>query len=167
MVDASTLGHPLLTSKPGFVYTALGQDQDHFIAHDSSVYEADGGAKKPIFRNVFSRANGHPFICVSKRGNRLEPREFRESSDEGGDGTDGYLIIGEDIWDSKDDFDLLPEAWMRQTLRGPVPHPKMKAFFPTRLNFNEFGECSEVKPLKWWGWFMKAPLLFDPTDLPS
>jgi retron-type reverse transcriptase len=34
---------------------------------------------------------------------------------------------------------------------------------PTKLYFNELGECSESKPLKWWGWFMKAPLLFDPT----
>jgi hypothetical protein len=46
---------------------------------------------------------------------------------------------------------------------GPVPDSKKKASFPIKLYFNELGECSESKPLKWWGWFMKAPLLFDPT----
>ena len=29
--------------------------------------------------------------------------------------------------------------------------------------FDEFGHCSETAPKKWWGWFMQAPLLFDPT----
>jgi len=131
----------------------------------SPVYfKADEEDKKPIFPNVFSRASGHAFICVSRMGSRLEPREFRESSDEESEAADGYLIVGDDIWDPFDDSELLPEAWVRQTKAGPVPDSKKKASFPTKLFFNEFGECSESKPLKWWGWFMKSPLLFDPTS---
>ena len=150
-------------SQTGSVYTTLDQDENRFITLEPGVYKADEEDKKPIFPNVFSRASGHAFICVSKMGNRLEPREFRESSDEESQAADGYLIVGEEIWDPLEDSELLPEAWVRQTKTGPVPDSKKKASFPIKLFFNELGECSESKPLKWWGWFMKAPLLFDPT----
>ncbi|MCZ2152280.1 MAG: DUF1998 domain-containing protein [Bryobacterales bacterium] len=150
-------------SQTGSVYTTLDQNGDRFITLEPGVFRVEDGAKKPIFPNVFSRASGHTFICVSKQGNRLEPREFRVSTEDDQDATDGYLIVGEDIWDPLEDIELLPEAWVRQTKTGPVPDSKKKAFFPTKLYFNELGECSETKPLKWWGWFMKAPLLFDPT----
>lgn len=151
-------------SQTGSVYTTLDQDENRFITLEPGVYKADEKDKKPIFPNVFSRASGHAFICVSRMGNRLEPREFRERSDEESEAADGYLIVGEDIWDPLEDSELLPEAWVRQTKTGPVPDSKKKASFPTKIFFNEFGECSESKPLKWWGWFMKAPLLFDPTS---
>ncbi len=150
-------------SQTSSVYTTLDQDEHRFITLEPGVYKVDDSEKKPIFPNVFSRASGHAFICVSKQGNRFEPREFRENSDEDSDATDGYLIIGDEIWDLLEDSELLPEAWIRNTKSGPVPDSKKKDFFPTKLYFNEFGECSETKPLKWWGWFMKAPLLFDPT----
>jgi hypothetical protein len=158
---------PLLTSKSqsDSVFTTLDQDQDR-SALDPDVASVDGADKKPIYSNLFSRASGQAFICVSKQGNRLEPRECRQRPDEEFDASDGYLIIGEEIWDSEDDCDLLPEAWMRQTSDGPVPNFNKEAFFPTKLYFNEFGECSDANSLKWWGWFMKAPLLFDPTGLP-
>jgi hypothetical protein len=74
-----------------------------------------------------------------------------------------YLIIGDDIWSLADDNELLPESSWRMTKQGPVPDSKKKAFFPTKVYFDEFGNCSETMPMKWWGWFMKAPLLFDPT----
>lgn len=150
-------------SQTGSVYTTLDQGEARFITLEPGVYKADEEDKKPIFPNVFSRASGHAFICVSKIGSHLEPREFRESSDEDSQATDGYLIVGDDIWDPLEDTELLPDAWVRQTKTGPVPDSKKKPFFPIKLFFNELGECSESKPLKWWGWFMKAPLLFDPT----
>ena len=151
-------------SQTGSVYTTLDQNDNRYITLEPGVYKVDDGDKKLIFPNVFSRASGHAFICVSKRGDRLEPREFRENSDEDSDATDGYLIIGDDIWDPLEDLDQLPEAWVRQTKTGPVADSKKKASLPSKLYFNEFGVCSETKPLKWWGWFMKAPLLFDPTS---
>jgi len=150
-------------SQTGSVYTTLDQDENRFITLEPGVYRVEDGAKKPIYPSVFSRASGHAFICVSKQGNMLEPREFRAGSDDDQDATDGYLITGDDIWDPLEDMELLPDAWIRHTRTGPVPDSKKKASFPTKLYFNELGECSESKPLKWSGWFMKAPLLFDPT----
>jgi superfamily II DNA/RNA helicase len=150
-------------SQTGSVYTTLDQEDGRFITLEPGVYKSDEEDKKPIFPNVFSRATGQAFICVSHIGNRLEPREFREVSKEDEEATAGYLIIGEDIWDPLEDLELLPDSWLRMTKQGPVPNSKKRAFFPTKLYFDESGKCSETEPLKWWGWFMKAPLIFDPT----
>lgn len=150
-------------SQTGSVYTTLDQDENRFATLEPGVYKQDEADKKPIFPNVFSRATGHAFICVSRIENRLEPREFRKSSEDDTAATDGYLIIGEDVWNPPEDYQLLPESWLRMTKNGPVPDTKKKAFFPTKLYFDEWGNCSETEALKWWGWFMKAPLLFDPT----
>lgn len=150
-------------SQTGSVYTTLDQDENRFITLEPGVYKQDEEDKKPIFPNVFSRATGHAFICVSRVGDHLEPREFRESSEDNEDVTDGYLIIGEDVWDPLEDSELLPDAWLRKTKSGTVPDGKKKAYFPIKLFFDELGNCSETKPLRWWGWFMRAPLLFDPT----
>lgn len=152
-------------SQTGSVYTTLDQDENRFITLEPGVYKQDDADKKPIFANVFSRASGHPFICVTRVGNRLEPREFRDSSEEELEASnDGYLIIGDDAWNPTEDSEFLPESWLRVTKAGLVPRTEKKAYFPIKLYFDEFGNCSETTPRRWWGWFMKAPLLFDPTS---
>jgi len=150
-------------SQTGSVYTTLDQDENRFITLEPGIYKQDEEDKKPIFPIVFSRASGHPFICVSRAGDRLEPREFRESSEEEDEANDGYLITGQGVWDPAEDMDFLPEAWIRMTKTGPVPEAKKRPFFPSKIYFDEFGNCSDTTPLKWEGWFMKAQLLFDPT----
>ncbi|MEI6521086.1 MAG: DEAD/DEAH box helicase, partial [bacterium] len=151
-------------AQTGSVYTTLDQEEDsRYITLEPGIYKQDDEKKKPIFPNVFSRATGHPFICVSLANNRLEPREFRENSDEELQGTDGYLIIGDNVWDPEDDLDNLPEAWTRMTKNGLVINKNKNDFFPIKLFFDEYGNCSEIEELKYSGWFMKAPLLFDPT----
>lgn len=151
-------------SQTGSVYTTLDQDEHRFITLEPGLYKQDEKDKKPIFTNVFSRSSGHPFICVTRFGDRMEPREFRESTGEDEDVHDGYLIIGDKVWDEAEDMELLPETWLRLTKAGLVPRTEKKAFFPIKLHFDEYGNCSETEPKKWWGWFMKAPLLFDPTS---
>jgi superfamily II DNA/RNA helicase len=150
-------------AQTGSVYTTLDQDENRFITLEPGIYKQDDENKKPIFPNIFSRATGHPFICVSRNGDTLEPREFRENSDEDDEATDGYLIVGDGIWNPVDDLDYLPEAWLRTNKRGTFPDSKKAKFFPTKLFFDEYGKCSDTQPMKFWGWFMRAPLLFDPT----
>lgn len=150
-------------SQTGSVYTTLDQDENRFITLEPGVYKQDEEDKKPIFPIVFSRASGHPFICVSRVGDRMEPREFRESSEDEDEGNDGYLMIGEGVWDPTEDIDFLPDSWLRMTKTGPVPDTKKRPYFPSKIYFDEFGNCSDTTPLKWQGWFMKSPLLFDPT----
>jgi superfamily II DNA/RNA helicase len=150
-------------AQTGSVYTTLDQDESRFITLEPGIYKHDDKNKKPIFPNVFSRATGYPFICVCRIGERLEPREFREDSDEDAQATDGYLIVGEDVWDPASDLDYLPEAWLRTTKSGILPDSKKAARFPRKIYFDEYGNCSDTTPMKFWGWFMQAPLLFDPT----
>lgn len=147
-------------SQTGSVYTTLDRDENRYITLEPGVYRKDAAEKKPIFPNVFSRASGHAFLCVSRLGDRLEPREFREFSEDE-DTTDGYLIVGEAVWDPEGDLEFLPDTWLTKSKKGP--DSRKKAFFPIKLHFDETGRCSETQAMKWWGWFMKAPLLFDPT----
>lgn len=151
-------------AQTGSVYTTLDQGADRFITLEPGIYKQDDDSKKPIFPNVFSRATGHAFICVSRIGDHLTPRDFRSTGDDDEEATDGYLIIDEDIWDPAQDLDYLPEAWVRTRKSGEkVPDSKKAARFPQKLYFDEYGNCSATKPMKQWGWFMPSPLLFDPT----
>lgn len=150
-------------AQTGSVYTTLDQGSERLVTLEPGIYKPDDETRKPIFPNIFSRASGHPFICVSRVGDRLEPREFRENADEELQATDGYLIVGSDVWDPENDLDYLPEAWVRTTRAGRVPDSKKAASFPRMIFFDEYGNCSDRGPMKYWGWFMKAPLLFDPT----
>ena len=150
-------------AQTGSVYTTLDQGEERFITLEPGIYKHDD-SKKPIFANVFSRATGHPFICVSLADGQLAPREFRTAGDDDAAATDGYLIIGDEIWDPDPDLDYLPEAWVRTRANGTkVPDSKKRANFPRKLYFDEYGNCSETEPMRYWGWFMQAPLLFDPT----
>ena len=150
-------------AQTGSVYTTLDQGEERFITLEPGIYKHDD-SRKPIFANVFSRATGHPFICVSLADGQLAPREFRAAGDDEEAATDGYLIVGDDIWDPAQDLDYLPEAWVRPRASGEkVPDSKKRASFPRKLYFDEHGNCSETEPMRYWGWFMQAPLLFDPT----
>ena len=155
-------------AQTGSVYTTLDQGEDRFITLEPGIYKHDED-RKPIFPNVFSRVTGHPFLCVSLAGDRLTPREFRasgtEDEDEGENATDGYLIVGDEVWDPDRDLDYLPDAWVRtaRTSGRREPHPSKRDRFPRALRFDEHGRCSETEPLRYRGWFMRAPLLFDPT----
>ncbi len=150
-------------AQTGSVYTTLEQGEERFITLEPGIYKHDD-SNKPIFANVFSRATGHPFICVSLADGQLAPREFRAAGDDDEDATDGYLIIGDEVWDPDQDLDYLPEAWVRTRASGEkVPDSKKRAYFPRKLYFDEYGTCSETDPLRYWGWFMQARLLFDPT----
>jgi superfamily II DNA/RNA helicase len=153
-------------SQTGSVYTTLDQGAERYITLEPGVYQADSEQKKPIFPNVFSRVSGHSFICVFKNPDMrlLEPREFREFGDDDSDMAEGYLIVGEDIWDPIADLENLPDAWLKRRPNGSVELAKEYApRLPTKIYFDEFGRYSDKEPLKYWGWFMPAPLLFDPT----
>ena len=151
-------------AQTGSVYTTLDQGEERFVTLEPGIYKHDD-SNKPIFSNVFSRATGHPFICVSLADSQLVPREFRAAGDDDEDATDGYLIIGDEIWDPDQDLDYLPETWVRTRANGRrrSRSPRSARTFPRKLYFDEYGNYSETEAMKYWGWFMRTPLLFDPT----
>jgi hypothetical protein len=109
-------------------------------------------------------------VCLPRQQSPRTPRipgEFKRGEDDGADQKkDGYLIVGEEVWNPETDLQDLPEAWLRRPKNGPVvPDSKKAARFPRKLWFDEYGNYSDsaTASLKLWGWFMPAPLLFDPT----
>ena len=149
-------------AQTGSVYTTLEREEERFITLEPGIYKHDDSTK-PIFANVFSRVTGHPFICVSLSDGKLAPRAFKEAGDAGENATDGYLIIGEDLWEPDHDLDYLPSTWVRTQAGKKVPQSRWRSRFPRKVYFDDYGNCSETEPMKHWGWFMQAPLLFDPT----
>lgn len=151
-------------AQTGSVYTTLDQGAERFITLEPGRYKADDSNKKPIFPNVFSRASGHPFICVRRQGDKLVPREFMDlDEDEEAETEDGYLIVGEQVWNPGEDLEALPDTWFRISKSGITPRPEREEYFPKKLYFNELGVCSDTEPMRFEGWYMKARLLFDPT----
>lgn len=149
-------------SQTGSVYTTLDRGPERFITLEPGIYKKDS-ENKPIFPNVFSRTSGKTFICVSLCGSRLLPRELTEYV-ENEETSDGYLIVGDDVWDPDQDLDELPDAWFRRTKAGRVPTREVAHRLPRRLWYDAAGNCSDSTPLQYCGWFMTAPLLFDPTS---
>ena len=158
-------------AQTGAVYVTLDPPDRRFITLDPNVRHHEvAGTVKPLYPVVFSRGSGHEFICVSlKPDGTLEPREFRDIDEdedlpEGEATCDGYLLTGDNVWD-EEDCESLPEAWVRQNRSGRwEPKPDKRARFPRPLWFDETGHWSEQPQTGWQaGWFMCAPLLFDPS----
>ncbi len=97
---------------------------------------------------------------------KLYPREFREYADNDQDAHDGYLIVGENIWNRLRRPEYLPDAWVKVRAGGPRPAEKRPGIFPETNIFSSirlklFSRQNLKSSL---ARFMKAPLLFDPTS---
>jgi hypothetical protein len=166
-------------SQTGSVYMTLDQDDSKrlitleagkFVDKDHKTHE-----KKPIYPIVFSRESGHEFICVTKNTEkgRLDPREFNDwtvnEEEETEGNADGYLIIGDDIW-NEDDLQNLPDSWVKTDKAGNITSviKKYRDRIPQRIYFNEYGAFKSSRPIDGFdfqeGWFMPYKLLFDPTS---
>ncbi len=156
-------------SQTGNVYTTLTQGGDRIITLDPGVFLSTVAEKVPLFVNVFSRYSGEALLCVTKdpESGRLVPREFRtRTTEEGEEETllDGYLLTNEDLWNPDESLEELPDSWLKKTADGKlVPVADYVDLLPTPIFYDAQGGYSETKPLTYHGWFMPAPLLFDPT----
>ncbi len=110
---------------------------------------------------------GCEFICVykNKTKNKLEPREFKISYDEGEEAEGGYLIPDLSIWNPDEHSDYLPDSYFNIQKNGTR---KLKKEYinqiPQKIFYDEPGNFSELKPMKYEGWYMPAKLLFDPSS---
>lgn len=160
-------------AQTGSIYSTLESPEQRLITLDPNIrHKEENGVKMPLYPIVFSRSSGHEFFCVTRKADgTLLPREFRdisdeEDEDETGEGPtkDGYIFLGEDVW-SEEDCESLPDAWVRINKNGLYePRPKKKERFPSAIWFDDTGQWSDTPRAGWHaGWFMSAPLLFDPT----
>jgi superfamily II DNA/RNA helicase len=139
-------------------------------------YIKDDSEEKLLYPVLFSRYSGVDFLCVKKdtKGRMLLPRnpsdpiKFLLVSDAKAgklveeNFADGYIIFddGEEFW-AQDFLDLVPPDWLDKN------EANLKPFYewvmPAPIYFNSRGEYSENPdyPLK--GYYIPAPLRFDPT----
>jgi superfamily II DNA/RNA helicase len=151
-------------SQTGTVYLSLSYQDENIITLDPAPFK--GEDRVPLFPAVFSRLSGHPFICVTKDDDKmtLTSREFQESTEEQESVDDGYIIMGENVWNPEEDIATLPDAWGRIDKNGNFkPAKKYEARLPRRIYFDKWGNFSVKPKYDYSGWFMPAPLLFDPT----
>lgn len=151
-------------SQTGTVYLSLGYRDDNLISLDPAP--SKGEDRIPLFPVVFSRLSGHPFLCVTKDEDKmlLKPREFQDATEEQESVDDGYIIMGEEIWNPEEDIAMLPDAWGRIDKKGNFkPAKEYEIRLPRRVCFDNKGNFSLKPQHDYSGWFMPAPLLFDPT----
>jgi hypothetical protein len=154
-------------SQTGAVYVTLDRGERRHITLQAG-YHVPGEPDRPLFAAVFSRYSGETLLCVSKDASerKLMPREFYPSEDEEDDLTRGYLIPNADAWNPETDLELLPDSWLDVSPTGQLRvQAKYRARMPQRIYYDPQGNCSD-EPREGWmqGWFMTAPLLFDPTS---
>ena len=154
-------------AQTGSVYTSLRSDGNRNITLEPGYFKGTEHGQIPIFANVFSRGSGRPYLCVYKdlSERTLVPRDFTSSQDESAIKIPGYIIVGDDIWSQKDDYELLPESWFSISKSGEVSIvKKYQDRVPQQIWFDEWGNFSSSDSLEFTGWFMATPLLFDPTS---
>lgn len=158
-------------SQSGSVHASLHNGSDRIISLDPTPFKKKGDEKIPLFPIVFSRDSGHEFICVTLDDNSscLKPREFKDMEDdeeEFENNRAGYIIPSIDVWNPDSELEELPDAWVKLDRKNELnPTESYKSRFPIRIFYDNHGNFStDNQSLEHSGWFMSAPLLFDPTS---
>ena len=156
------------------MYATLGDQKTRELFLDAGLYSGDKDTY--IFPLVFSRQSGHEYYCVNidEARSRITPREFYntvEEDDEEVITTSGYIFIQHDedeeqAWDLERDIQDLPDAWFNPPRQdGTRTLKKEKARrIPRKVSFDKEGYYSFNHELKYKGWFITSPLLFDPVS---
>lgn len=154
-------------SQTGAVYVSLDAAEVRHVTLQPG-YHVPTDSERPLYTAVFSRYSGETFLCVTKdvSTHKLRPRQFYAKDDQEEDTTDGYLIPNFAVWNASSDLELLPDSWIEDGPGGTLrPIKKYRGRVPSRIWYNAHGSFSDT-PRDGWreGWFMSAPLLFDPTS---
>jgi len=113
----------------------LDQDESNrFITLEPGIYKQDDENKKRIYPNVFSRATGQPFLCVSSQTAASNLENFGQARTTKWTETElkkmATSSLG-NIWNPDTDLEDLPEAWLRRPKSGPVvPIPRKSGVSP-------------------------------------
>lgn len=160
-------------AQTGSVFVTLDKPEERLITLEAKNKTSKSDGQAPYYQVVFSRYSGYEYICLAKNdaSKKLEPTAFntgRLALDDESDESHGYLLIEKDdaLWNPEEDEDYLPDSWFNVTkggqrnIKGEHRHK-----LPTQIYFNRKGDFSETKKEGYQkGWFMAAPLPFDPSS---
>lgn len=154
------------------VYSTLGDQDSREYQMETGRYADDENTM--LYPMMFSRTSGHEFTCVTLRSedSKILPREFSDySDDEDISLSDGYIFIQHNndsapIWDEENDLELLPQTWFNPPRVDGTRTVKKRYIdsLPRKIWFNKTGEYSFAQELNFSGWYIAAPLRFDPTS---
>lgn len=175
-------------SQTGYVYVTLQKPDKRYITlnPNPTVKISETEKEIPVFQTVFSRVSGEEFICVRKVESKDEStkfifRDFNENHNprneedlkynngikvkkrkrEQHEYRDGYLIFDKGyLLNINDYLDILPSAWL--TKAGDIIEAK-EMFLPKEIYVSKDGSFSETPGFGEKGWFIPAPLIYDPT----
>jgi superfamily II DNA/RNA helicase/very-short-patch-repair endonuclease len=156
----------------GTAYCTLENRENREIRVEKEVSIAKNGEMLPLFSVAFSRISGETFYRVNVTATpALEPWTDvygHDAEEEAGE--EGYFLLspseGEDFWDDDPAHarEELPLDWFNPGNRERIRKERLP-FVPRRMYVNRFGHIRN-DPAEGFlpGWFLKAPLLFDPTS---
>ena len=170
-------------SSSGSVYSTL-HAHDRMVSLDPARERERDGVVYPVFELLFSRATGGEYFCVEldRETSHLLPREFGsrwvpedEDDEDAPKYPDhwGYILPDLAAWDPERDLPDLPENWVKKTKDGsrkldsnglPILEAKYKRAIPEAISWNEDGSYSMDHSLPIRGWFLREPIIFDPTS---
>lgn len=155
-------------SQTGAVFASLEPVGSRYVTLETG-YHVPGEPERPVYTTVFSRHSGVEFYCVS-----LEPKSqkmlfkefFSSETDSTNEMEQGYLLPAINAWNPQTDLELLPSAWTETAPGGGLRVVKnYRDRMPRKVWFNAKGHFSTSEKEGFYeGWFMRAPLLFDPTS---
>lgn len=161
-------------AQTGSVYSTLGNQTSRDLFLDAGLYAEN--KETMLYPLVFSRSSGHEYACVKLNLTDLKivPREFNDIIEDEEDeiiSSDGYLFIQHEedeelIWDADRDIPDLPETWFNPARRdgSRTLKTERKDRLPRKIHFDKQGNCSFEESKVFAGWFITAPLMFDPTS---
>jgi very-short-patch-repair endonuclease len=155
----------------GSVFCTLEAPEVREIRLEKEVSVSKNGGLLPLFSVAFSRISGETFYRVNLlSAATLEPwiDVYGNEADEDA-GEEGYFLLsrqqGEDFWDEDPvrAREELPLDWFDTRKRDRIRKERVP-FVPRRMYVNALGQISPTPDEGFLpGWFLKAPLLFDPS----
>ncbi|MBX2907861.1 MAG: DEAD/DEAH box helicase [Taibaiella sp.] len=160
-------------AQTGSVYATLGDQKSRKLYLNAGLYSDDKNTM--LFPLMFSRTSGHEFTCVklSHKESKLYPREFYDiiEDDDEGNKEEGYIFIQhtedeELLWDYERDEQDLPETWFnpQKKDRTRAIKTERRDRLPRKIYFDKHGDFSFIDKKEFEGWYISAPLMFDPTS---
>ncbi|MBL8966506.1 MAG: DEAD/DEAH box helicase [Spirochaetaceae bacterium] len=169
-------------SSSGSVFATL-QGAERTVSLDPARAIEKGGTVYPVFELVFSRATGQEFYCVEldQRESVLAPRDFGsrwvpedEDDEDAPKYPDhwGYILPDLAGWDPERDIEELPENWVKKGKDGtrrtdafgkPLIEKKYERAVPVAISWEPNGSFRMDHSLPLKGWFIREPIIFDPS----
>ncbi len=158
-------------AQTGTIRVTLESAKEREITAEEQYEIRKNGIQMELFRIVFNRHSGLPYIRVRLSNGELKAWENKteRSLDKDDKKELGYVFLDineeEPLWDAEREKELVPETWIEKRKSGDRIRKNRADALPKRIWFRANGTYSfaELEGATK-GWFMLYPLLLDPLS---